>query len=88
MKCTIDDGVRSQPLDGPLSAHIIGFAKWVRDEGYALYTRHREVRLAASVSRWVGRQGISIHRITSAPASRRVLLSLRRTLTPVSGVQA
>jgi len=43
MKCTVDDGVRSQPLDGPLSAHIIGFAKWLRDEGYALYTRHREV---------------------------------------------
>ena len=41
MKCIIsEDVVLSRPLDGPLSAHIAGFAKWLRDEGYALYSRH------------------------------------------------
>jgi hypothetical protein len=33
MKCMVsDDVVLSRRLEGPLSAHIAGFAKWVRDE--------------------------------------------------------
>jgi integrase/recombinase XerD len=47
MKCIIsEDVVLSQPLEGPLSAHIAGFAKSVSDEGYALYSRHRQVPAA------------------------------------------
>jgi len=38
MKCIVsEDVVLSRPLDGPLSAHIAGFAKWVRDEGTARF---------------------------------------------------
>ena len=37
MKCIVSDGVvLSRPLDGPLAAHIVEFAKWLHDEGYAL----------------------------------------------------
>jgi hypothetical protein len=37
MKCIVsEDVVLSQRLEGPLSAHIAGFARWARDEGYAL----------------------------------------------------
>ena len=58
MKCIVcEDVVLSRPLDGPLSAHIAGFAQWVRDVGYALYSRHRQVRLAACLSRWLGEKG-------------------------------
>jgi integrase/recombinase XerD len=50
MKCIIsEDVVLSRPLEGPLSAHIAGFAKWVSDEGYAVYSRHRQVRLASGM---------------------------------------
>jgi hypothetical protein len=55
MKCIVgEDVVLLRPLKGPLSAHIAGFAKWARDEGYALYSRQRQVLLAAYFSRWFG----------------------------------
>ena len=42
MKCIVsEDVVLLRPLDGPLSVYIAGFANWLRDEGYALYSRHR-----------------------------------------------
>ena len=45
-----EDVVLSRPLEGPLSARIAGFAKWARDEGYALYSRQRQVLLAACLA--------------------------------------
>lgn len=71
MKCIIsDDVVLSRPLGGPLSAHISGFAQWVRGEGYALYSRHRQVRLAACFSHWLGQESIDLSRINSEHAGR------------------
>ena len=66
MKCVVnDDVVLSRPLEGPLSAHIVGFAKWARDEGYASPSRWRKVFLAAGFSRWLGQQAVSVCRISS-----------------------
>src|SRR6516162_2475330 len=42
-----DDVVLSQPLEGPLSAHLGAFAQWARDLGYARGSRYRQVHLAA-----------------------------------------
>ena len=51
MKCIVhDDVVLSRPLEGPLSAHIVAFAKWARDEGYASSSRWRKVFLAAGLA--------------------------------------
>lgn len=56
MKCVVcDDVVLSRPLDGPLAAYIAGFANWEREQGYARYSRHRQVLVAAYFSRWLGR---------------------------------
>jgi len=60
-----EDVVLSRPLEGPLSARIAGFAKWARDEGYALYSRQRQVLLAACFSRWLGHVRVSPGRVTS-----------------------
>ena len=66
MKCIVDDDVvLSQPLEGPLSAHIAGFARWARDRGYAWASRYRQVLLAACFSRWLGQQAVSVRRITT-----------------------
>ena len=62
--------VLSRPLDGPLSAHIAGFAKCARDQGYARYSRHRQVLLAACFSRWLGQQAVSMHRVSSGHVAR------------------
>src|SRR5664280_670460 len=71
MKCIVsEDVVLSRSLEGPLSAHIAGFAKWARDEGYALTSRHRQVLLAACFSRWLGQQAVGVHRITPEHPAR------------------
>jgi len=71
MKCIVsEDVVLLRPLDGPLSVHIGGFAKWLRDEGYALYSRHRQVRLAACFSRWLGEEGVDLSDVGSEHVSR------------------
>jgi site-specific recombinase XerD len=71
MKCIVSkDVVLSQPLDGPLAAHIVGFATWVRDEGYALYSRRRQVRLAACFSRWLGKEGVGLSNVKSDHVKR------------------
>jgi len=71
MKCIVDDDVvLSQPLEGPLSADIPGFARWVREEGYAFPSRRRRVMLAACFSRWLGQQGVSVHRVSSVHPAR------------------
>ena len=66
MKCIVDDDVvLSRPLEGPLSAHIAGFAKWARDEGYASPSRWRKVLLATGFSRWLGQHAVSVCRVSS-----------------------
>ncbi len=71
MKCIVcGDVVLSRPLDGPLSAHIAGFAKGARDQGYARYSRHRQVLLAACFSRWLGQRAVSMRRVSSGHVAR------------------
>ena len=64
-----EDVVLSRPLEGPVSTHIHDFAKWAHDEGYALYSRRRQVLLAACFSRWLGQRRVSCQRVNSAHVS-------------------
>src|SRR6266480_3670604 len=71
MECMVnDDVVLSRQLEGPLSAHIAGFAKWARDEGYRLPSQHQKVLLAACFSRWLGQKAICVRRVSSEHAAR------------------
>ena len=71
MKCVVgDDVVLSRSLEGPLSSQIAGFSNWVFEEGYALYSRHRQVRLAACFSRWLGQHGVRRGSVTSEHVRR------------------
>jgi site-specific recombinase XerD len=71
MKCIVSEDVVLLRLpDGPLSVYIAGFANWLRDEGYALYSRHRYVRLAAWFSRWLGEEGVDLSNVGSEHLSR------------------
>src|SRR5438445_11078153 len=71
MKYIVDgDVVLSQPLDGPVSAHIPAFAQWARDQGYAWASRYRQVLLAACFSRWLGQQAITIRRVSDEHSAR------------------
>src|SRR2546427_9695068 len=66
MKSIIDDDVvLSRPLQGPLSAQIPEFARWAREEGYALSSQRRKVLLATCFGRWLGQQAVSVHRVST-----------------------
>ena len=65
-----DDVVVSRPFEGPLAEHIAGFAEWARKQGYARYSRYRQVLLAACFSRWLGQQAVSVPRVSSEHAAR------------------
>ena len=79
MKCIVDDDVvLSRPLEGPLSAHIAGFAKWARDEGYASPSRWRKVLLATGFSRWLGQQAVCVGRVSSEHVARYLRCRARR----------
>lgn len=60
-----DQVVLSRPLEGPLAAPIALFAQWVREQGYALYSLHRQVLLAAGFSRWLGHKGVAAQDVAS-----------------------
>lgn len=79
MKCTFnDDVVLSRPFEGSLAEHIAGFAAWAREQGYARYSRYRQVLLAACFSRWLGRQAVSVRRVSSEHAARYLRSRTRR----------
>lgn len=79
MKCIVnDDVVLSQPLEGPLSAHIAAFAQWARDQGYAWASRYRQVLLAACFSRWLGQRAISGRRVAAEHVARYLRSRARR----------
>jgi integrase/recombinase XerD len=73
-----DDVVLSRPLEGPLAGQIAAFAKWARDQGYAQQSRYRRVLLAAGFSRWLGRQGVRLGRVSSEHPARYLRSRARR----------
>jgi len=72
------DVVLSRPLEGPLAAQIGAFATWASEQGYARYSRYRQVLLAACFSRWLGQQTVSARRASSEHASRYLHARARR----------
>jgi integrase/recombinase XerD len=76
-----DDLSLSRPLGGPLAAHIVRFAQWAREQGYARSSRHQRVLLSAGLSRWLEDQGVALDQI--APEHTRTYLQARARGRPV-----
>ena len=72
------DIVLSRPPEGPLATQIGAFAKWASEQGYARYSRYRQVLLAACFSRWLGRQVVRVRRVSSEQPSRYLRSRARR----------
>ena len=71
MKYIVNDQVvLSQPLEGPLKAHIAPFAQWASDQGYALSYVHRKVLIAACFSRWLGQKRVKSRDVSSEHAAQ------------------
>ena len=79
MKYIVDgDIVLSRPPTGPLAAQIAAFAQWTREQGYARYSRYRQVLLAAGLSRWLGQQAVELSRVSSEHPPRYLRSRARR----------
>ena len=79
MKCVINDQVvLMRPLEGPLAAHIASFARWMREQGYALCSLRRQVLIAACFSGWLGQNGLRLRSICSRHAAEYLRYRARR----------
>lgn len=66
MNCVINSQVvLSQPPEGPIADYVGLFAESLRLQGYSLHSIHRQVFLAACLSRWLKQKGIELSRIGS-----------------------
>jgi hypothetical protein len=62
--------VLSQPPEGPFAGCIGSFADSLSAMGYAADSIHRQVRIGACFSRWLGQGAVTPERITSGHATR------------------
>jgi integrase/recombinase XerD len=58
-----DQVVLSRPPEGPLAGHLVAFAESVSEQGYAAYSVHRQVLLAACFSQWLKRNRVDVRSI-------------------------
>lgn len=66
MKCAISSQVvLSRPPEGPLADYIRSFAESLSEQGYAQYSIHRQVFLAACFSRWLKQKAVGVRSICS-----------------------
>jgi integrase/recombinase XerD len=80
MKYVINhDLVLSRAPEGPLAAYLDAFARSLSAQGYTQHSVHRQVLLAADLSRWLGRQGVRSRRVTSDHPARYLRHRARRT---------
>jgi site-specific recombinase XerD len=79
MKCVINDQVvLSRAPEGPLAAHIAAFAMSRMAQGYAPYSIHRQVQLAACFSHWLKQEGVGLRRVNSDHPLRYLRYRARR----------
>lgn len=57
--------VLSRTPEGPLSAYIGSFANALNAFGYAVSSVHRQVRIAACFSRWLGQERVAPQSVTA-----------------------
>lgn len=66
MKYIIDNRIiLSRAPEGPLATYLEPFARLLRERGYARYSIHRQVRLAARFSEWLQQREVAARGITS-----------------------
>jgi site-specific recombinase XerD len=65
-------------LSGPLAVFAAGYAQSLRQQGYTRNSTTEQVRLLAHLSRWLSRQGLTVHGLCSADLDRFLRARRRR----------
>lgn len=67
MKFVVNDQVvLSQAPEGPLAAYLAPISAWLCEQGYAAFSEHYRIRLAAGFSRWLGERRIRLRSVSTA----------------------
>ena len=79
MKFTINDQVvLLRAPEGPLALHIAPFSEWASEQGYALCSLRRRIRIAAGFSRWLADRAIRLRSVSSAHGAQYLRYRARR----------
>ena len=70
--------VLSRAPEGPLAVYIALFAESLNALGYSASSVHRQVRIAACFSRWLGQAGVASHSVTADHSVRYLRCRARR----------
>lgn len=57
-------------ISGPLTPFLVGFADELARQGYTPNSQHRELQLAAHLSRWMGAEGLDSHALSPTEVER------------------
>jgi integrase/recombinase XerD len=79
-----DQLVLSRAPEGPIAAYIGAFAKSQAAKGYAPYSIHRQVLLAACFSQWLNKTAVPLCRVSSDHPPQYLRYRARR-LRPIAG---
>ena len=79
MKCIINDQVvlRRAP-EGPLAVYIASFSEWASEQGYALCSLRRRIRIAAGFSRWLADEAVQLRSVSSGHCAQYLRYRARR----------
>ena len=88
MKYIIDKQiVLSRAPEGPLGTYIGPFARSLREQGYARYSIHRQVRLAACFSEWLRPKFDSLRQFSGIALSGSPAKSAEKALFRLSALK-
>lgn len=79
MKCVINEQVvLLRAPEGPLAPYVAAFSKWTDEQGYAPYSLHRRVRVAADFSRWLAQKAVRLRSVGSGHSAQYLRYRARR----------
>jgi len=73
-----DQVVLSRAPEGPLAGQIAAFSDWTREQGYTLGTLRYRVRIAASFSEWLAKNGVRLRSIGARHCAKYLRSRARR----------
>jgi len=79
MKCIINDQIALlRPPEGPLALYIAAFSKGASEQGYALSSLRKRIRVAAGFSRWLSDKSIRLRSVSSGHSAQYLRYRARR----------
>jgi hypothetical protein len=73
-----DHVVLQRAPEGPLAPYIASFSNWASEQGYALCSLRRRIRIAVGFSRWLAEKSIRLRSVSTRHSARYLRCRARR----------